>query len=142
MTDALDPTRDFVGSKIAVYEPIVVHAPDRRTGRMRKKIRHVKTRSGWNPIEAIAWAQDREHVAAFRVVVSMVRLCSDPTARMDPMHTFLHSCLGQTACLGESAIATTGRALGFDDARIKHLTDQLDQESRAVEALGLAAGER
>ena len=32
-----DAARDFVASQIAVYEPIIVHAPDRRTGRIREK---------------------------------------------------------------------------------------------------------
>lgn len=137
----LDPTRDFVGSKIAVYEPIVVHAPDRR-GRLRKKVRHVKVRSGWNPIEAIAWAQDREHVAAFQGVVALSRLCADPVARMAPEHSAYHGLIGLTECIGYTAVRATGVGLGFDDARMQKLIDRVDDEVNAVCGLGIDLGER
>jgi hypothetical protein len=127
-----DPIRAFVGDKIAVYEPVVVHAP----GRRRRKRRQV--RSGWSPIDAINWAVDRDKVQIFRECVLLVRLCADERARSMPAHRAIHACLGLRECVGPQILVQTTQSLGISDARARRLVAQMDAEDRYRE--GMAGG--
>ena len=136
-----DAARDFVASQIAVYEPIIVHAPDRRTGRIReKRVGHRKVKSGWTPIEAINWAYDRDAVTIFRECVMLVRLCGDPIARSEPVHKLIHQAAGLTECVGPTLVVKTAESLGISDERAAYLVAQLDAETRAFEGLTGSGG--
>lgn len=137
MTDQTpDPIRQHVASKIARFEPIVVHAPDRRTGRIReKRVGHRKVKDGWSPFEAINYGWDRDVVDTFRTCVMLVRLCQDDTARMMPEHRLIHQAAGLTQCAGLDLVTKTAAALGISDDRASFLVAQLDAETRAFEGL-------
>ena len=126
--------REYVGSQIARYEPIVVHAPDRR-GRLRKRTRYQKVKSGWTPIEAIEYAKDREVVEIFRCCAMLVALCQDEKARSSPEHQVIHLLSGVVGCAGPAMLAETARSLGISDARAKHLVDQLQSEWNATQGM-------
>lgn len=129
-----DPIRDFVGSKIARYEKVIVHAPDRR-GRMRPKASYRTVKSGWTPIDALAWARDRDTVTVFRDCVMLVRLCADETARAMPEHQAIHAALVLRECVGPAILVKTAKSLGISDERARHLVEQMDAEDRHREAL-------
>lgn len=129
-----DPIRDFVGQRIARYEKVVVHAPD-RLGRMRPKTSYRKVKSGWTPIYALAWAKDRDRVSVFRDCVFLVRLCGDEKARAMPEHQAIHAALGLRECVGPAILTKTAHSLGITDERARHLVTQIDAEDRHREAL-------
>jgi hypothetical protein len=131
-----DDARDYVASKIARYEPIIVHAPDRRTGRIReKRVGHRKVKSGWTPFEAINYAYDRDAVTVFRDCLMLVLLCGDAKARMMPEHRLIHQAVGLTACVGPTLLVKTAESLGISDQRAGELVSQLYAETRAFEGL-------
>lgn len=133
-----DRIRDFIGSRIARYEKIIVHAPDRR-GRLRPRTRYRQTKAGWTPIDALAWAKDRDRVSVFRDCVFLVRLCGDEKARAMPEHQAIHAALGLRECVGPAILTKTTHSLGITDERARHLVNQIDAEDRHREALAGSA---
>jgi hypothetical protein len=139
MTDQhADPVNEFVSSKIARYEKVVVHAPDRR-GRMRPKTSYRKVKSGWTPIDALTWAADRDLVTVFRECVMLVKLCGDEKARAMPEHALIHKAAGLRECVGPQLLVRTADSLGISDDRAAYLVRQLEQESAVAD--GLVGGE-
>lgn len=102
---------------------------------IRQFVRERIDRDGWGPFEALAYAKDRDKVSILREAYALSQLCSDPTARQDPLHSRLHAGQRLTACVGPQYVHDTGRALGFSPARIKRICDHMEQESRALEGL-------
>jgi hypothetical protein len=125
-----DPVREYVGDQIAVYEPLVVHAPNRRARR-----KHRKVKSGWSPIDAINWAVDRDKVTIFRECVLLVRLCADERARSMPAHRAIHACLGLRECVGPQILVQTAQSLGISDERARRLVAEMDNEDRYREGM-------
>ncbi len=127
---AVDPYRAYVASKLARYERVTVHAPDRR-GRMRPKVRYVKVQDGWGPLEALEDAKRLDREDVFLHCAALVRLCSDEKARAMPEHRLIHLASGVVGCAGPAMLVATARSLGIPDDRANELVDHLEHTCRA-----------
>lgn len=131
-----DPIVDFVGSKIARYEKVVVHAPDRR-GRLRPQVSYRKTKSGMSPPEAIVYGIAQEKYDLFIGSVMFVRLCEDAKARgvTDAVHKLVHQAAGIPDCVGPTLVVDTAESLGISDEKARKLVAWHDAEWAAIEGL-------
>lgn len=126
--------RDYVSSKLARYEKVVVHAPDRR-GRSRPKVEYRKVKDGWGPAEALTDAKRRDQEDPLYYVAILVRLCNDERARAMPEHALIHQLSGIVGCCGEQMYRETAKSLGISDVRAAAVSAFVDQELAAFAGL-------
>lgn len=131
---AVDPLREYVASKIARYEKVVVHAPDRH-GRLRRRFKWQKVKDGWTPLEAIDQAKVMEAEDTFMHCALLVALCQDEKARAHPDHNLIHVLSGVMGCCGPAMLDATATSLGISDERARYLVDHLQERWNMTQGL-------